>query len=397
MSGRGAVRRLALARLVSSIGSVGSFTGIAYTLWALTGSALWVSGGVLALVVVGGLVQPVAGLVADRFDRRRVMVASDLGAAAAFGVLALVADVPLAIIGVTAVATLAGAPFWPASRAALPNLVEGDDLAWANGRIAAAQALGVLIGPALAAGLLALAGPWLMFVANAATFTLSALLVASIRLRFQAERAHDAGGSGARAGLDVVRADRGLRLLLVGEILVFAGFGTLMTADAPLSDAFGQGSTGYAILIVAWGAGQLVGTTGAGRLLAPGGEPGFMVGGLTALAASTLLVGVTPVFALAVVGMAIGGLGIGGSEVARQTFVQRRTPDAVAGRVFAALEFGAVAAIGIGTVLAGPAIDRLGAQASYVAVACLMTVGTAVQLRLLRIPAPAIVTDVRIS
>ncbi len=394
-TGRGAAQRLALARLVSSIGSVGSFTGIAYTLWELTGSAVWVSAGIVSLVVVGGLVQPLAGLIADRHDRRRVMIASDLATAAIFGVLALLASSPLAIVIVTAAATVTATPFWPASRAAMPNLVDEADLPWANGRIAAAQALGVLLGPVLAAGLLAASGPWAMFAANAVTFALSALIVSTVRARFQAERGSHPAADGAFAGLHVVRGDRGLRLLVAGEIIAFAGFGTLMTADAPLSDAFGQGSTGYALLIVAWGLGQLIGTTGTGRILPPGSEPLFMVVGLTLLAVGTLMVGVTPTFWIAIAGMAVGGLGIGGADVARQTFVQRRTHDAVAGRVFAALEFASVAAIGLGTAGAGPAIDAIGAQQAYVVVAALMAVGVAVQMGLLRLPEAATVTDVR--
>ena len=88
-TGRSAVRRVAVARGISLTGSGAAFAVLAYIVYRLTGdSAIWLSMTLLLTMGVQGLVQPFASWLGDRFDRRRVLVISDLCAAAGFVALA---------------------------------------------------------------------------------------------------------------------------------------------------------------------------------------------------------------------------------------------------------------------------------------------------------------------
>src|SRR5918996_6156039 len=84
-SGRSAVRRVATARGISLTGSGAAFAVLAYVVYRLTGeSAVWLSMTLLLTMGVQGMVQPIASWLGDRFDRRRVLVISDLCAAGGF-------------------------------------------------------------------------------------------------------------------------------------------------------------------------------------------------------------------------------------------------------------------------------------------------------------------------
>jgi predicted MFS family arabinose efflux permease len=97
------VRRIAIARAVSIAGAEAAYVAIVATMLDRTGSAAWVSAALLAWIGVGGLVAPIAGSLGDRFDRRRVMIVSDLAGAATFAAIAFVHS-PQALLALTVVA-----------------------------------------------------------------------------------------------------------------------------------------------------------------------------------------------------------------------------------------------------------------------------------------------------
>jgi MFS family permease len=131
------VRQLATARVVSSGGSQAAQIALVYQIYTITRSGLWVAVALFGSITLGGLLGPISGWTADRFDRRRVMVLSELSAGAVY--LGLVfAHAPVALVAGALAATILGSPFRGASAAAIPNLVGAEDLAWANAQIAAA-------------------------------------------------------------------------------------------------------------------------------------------------------------------------------------------------------------------------------------------------------------------
>ena len=151
---------------------------------------------------------PGAGYLGDRLDRRRVMIASDLAAAAVSLALASSPE-PLLLVLLFGLHTIVQSPFEPASAAALPNLVPAGDVPRANALVAASTSAGYLVGPLLGGALLGLgAAPSAVFVFDAASFVVSAALVASIRRPFRAAPVNAAAASGgALAGARLLARD----------------------------------------------------------------------------------------------------------------------------------------------------------------------------------------------
>ena len=145
---RTAIRRIALARLVSLTGGEAAYIALMVAIYDATGSAAWMSATLLLTWGATGLLTPFGGALGDRFDRRNVMIASDLAAAVAIACLALTST-PAIMLAIALVSAAAQAPFYWASTAAVPNLVAADEVAWANGTVAVGRNAGQVLGPVM--------------------------------------------------------------------------------------------------------------------------------------------------------------------------------------------------------------------------------------------------------
>jgi MFS family permease len=364
-SQRTAVWLLASGRLISLTGGAAAYTALNFYLYERTGSAVWVAAALFLTFGTIGFASPLAGWVGDRFDRRRVMIVSDLAGAGGFGVMALVDD-PGVLLVFAFLSALAEAPFLSASAAAIPNLVPEDDLSWANGLVTVGRQAGILLGPVLGGTLVAGAGPELVFVLNAVSFVISAVMIAGLRgLRFGGSRADAERQSGVIAGLSFVARDRVLRTMVFGWLALVLALGMSMVADVPLVELFGAGSFGYGLLIASWGAGSVVGSLAAGRWFSARTEPFGLVAGIGIVALSAGIVWIAPWFQLVLVAIVVMGIGDGLSMVAHQGIVQRRAPDAVRARVMGAMDAVIHVGLGLSYLVAGPAVDALGPRGVY--------------------------------
>ena len=113
---RSAVRRLATARLISITGGGAAYAVLNFTIYQQTGSAAWVAAALLVTFGVIGFIAPPAGILGDRYDRRIVMIVSDLAGAFCFGMMALGQD-PAWLLVWAFLSACAEAPFWSASEA----------------------------------------------------------------------------------------------------------------------------------------------------------------------------------------------------------------------------------------------------------------------------------------
>jgi MFS family permease len=363
-SSRTAVRRLALARLISLTGGAAAYLALNFELYRRTGSATWVAAALFLTFGTIGFVSPFAGALGDRFDRQRVMIVSDLAAAVCFFAMALAHDPALLLLWAF-FSAVAEAPFLSASSAAIPNLVADDHLSWANGMVAIGRNAGILLGP-LAGGLLvASIGAGAVFALNAVTFLASAALVATVRANFSGERHGGEEHRGLRAGFRFLWSERVLRTIVLAWVALVLGLGMTMVADVPLVDLFDAGSFGYGVLIACWGGGSIVGSL-LGRRLKASNEARWFLIGTAAIAATSIVTGLSPWFALVLGAILLMGIGDGVSLVAQQGIMQRRTPDAVRSRVSGA--FDAILHIGMAVsyVIAGPAVSWLGPRGVYI-------------------------------
>ena len=223
------------------------------------------------------LLGPIGGAIADRFDRRRLMVLLDVARAAVMVVVALVVTIgvhPLVVVVLVVVATALTTAYRPAAVAATPLLVPESDLAAANAAEATVGQLAWFIGPAVGAARCRGRRPEPAFVVNGATFAVSALLIGRIG---------DIGrGSGATAaderapsiarqivdGAKAIRATDGLVAMTVLLVAVMFAYGIENVVQVlVVQDRLGWDAGGVGVLSVCLGIGGLIAAPFAGRVV----------------------------------------------------------------------------------------------------------------------------------
>ncbi|CAN5873592.1 hypothetical protein BH23ACT10_BH23ACT10_34180 [soil metagenome] len=212
--------------LISNCGNWIQNVSAATAVFAITRSAT-LTGVVSGALWLGALVlQPYAGALSDRVDRRRMLLIGQSLALAAATVLAVWTAIvgidglpgPWPIIGATVVIGIGTAIAIPAMQALVPALVPPDDLDQAIALNSVTFTLGRAIGPAIAAGVLLVGGPRLGFMVNAATYVPLVVILLMIRQR-EVERNGDTDGS-VREVLRLVRDDRRLLVLLAATTAI---------------------------------------------------------------------------------------------------------------------------------------------------------------------------------
>jgi MFS family permease len=383
---RSNVRRLALGRMISVTGGAAAFTALNYTVWDRTHSPFMQALSLLLTFGVAGLLGPFAGALGDRLDRRRVLIASEAISTVFFAAMAFV-DTPLWLIMLAFCSAIAELPFFSASRAAIPNLVESeDDIAWANSLVTLGVHSGIAIGPVIGGLLVAVAGPSWVFAINAVSFVISLLLTLTVHGRFQEERTAEqhAEHAGITAGLVYLWREPVLRRLTIAWFVFVVGMGMGMVADAPLAESFGSGAMGYGLMIACWGLGSTLGA-GVGRWMHARSEPVWMVGGAAGITVTAAIVGFVPVFPVVLGALLAMGINDGLTIVAENGMMQRRTPDAVRSRTMAAFEAVLSFGLAVAYISAGPVLRVVAPQSMYRIGALGAGVATVILFPLLRL------------
>jgi MFS family permease len=362
---RSAVRRLASARVISITRGAAAYTALMFSIYERTHSAAWLSATLLLTFGITGFVGVFAGTLGDRYDRRTVMIVSDLLGAVFFLCMGLV-HAPWLLLLFAFFSAVVEVPFWSASAAAIPNLISSEsDLPWANSMVAMAKNAGIMIGPAIGGVAVNALGPQWVFIANAISFLVSAWLVFTVHGRFAGSRSEeDHRHRGVRAGVSFLINDRVLRTMSFAWIILVLGIGMGMVADVPLAESFHAGSIGFGLIVTAWGAGSVIGSF-AGRYLKERTEPWALVLGTSTIAVSASLIGVSPWFPPIIALVLVFGIGDSFCLVAEQGIRQRRTPDPLRSRVMAASEATWQFVLPVSYLLAGVVLNAVGPQGVY--------------------------------
>lgn len=389
-SARSAIARLALARAISITGGAAAFTALMFAVYERTGrSTLWLSAALLVTFGMHGVFGWFAGALGDRFDRKKVLIASDVAGVVVYLAMAPVQDAGwLLLFGFLAAA--AEAPFISASSAAVPALVDRpEDVDRANSWVSVGTSAGVFIGPAIGGLLLDVVGAGTVFAANAVTFAVSAALVWSIRRPFaevDGEGAEDHRGT--LAGLRFIRREPVLSRITIAFTIMVAFIGLVMVSDLPLVELFARDEAEigrlYGFLIAAWGLGSTVGAL-AGRMITGRTELRWLVATNAGFAVMMGLVGVSPVFWPILLFLFLNGGFDAMSIVAIRGIQQRRAPDAVRSRVMASTDALWNLGVAFGYAVAGPLVALLGPRPLYVAAGLGALIGTAILLPLWRV------------
>ena len=368
-------RRLALGRLVSLSGGSAAYIALVAAIYGETGSALWVSAAIFSSVVASVASAPGAGWIGDRFDRRGVLIGSDVAAAAVSLAMAATANSAAALVVLLGVSSIAQSPFEPASAAALPTVVPERDVPRANALIATTSSAGYLLGPLLGGAVLGVgASPATLFAVDAGTFACSAVVVILIGRPF------GRGGTdqhpGALAGLRLIAREPGLRMPVLAGMVSLVGIGIADVASYPLSLNLGGGTAGYGAMTALLGGGGLLGAALAGRVV-QSGPARVLAAAFAASAAGLVLAGAAPILAIGLAGMALAGAGRGLGDVASMTLIQARAPDEVRSRVFAAQDGAAHAAFSVSAFTGGLLVQLAGPHGAF-ATAAAFALGAAV-------------------
>jgi MFS family permease len=364
----GAFRRLLAGLAVSQAGDWLYNVALLAFVYERTHSAGWLAATTAARVLPIVVLGPLGGVIADRFDRRRTMIASDvLRAGLMLGLAAVaLAGLPVVLAPVLAgLATAAAAPYPPSAAATTPRLVPDEDLPGANAARAVVGMGAVAAGPVVGAVLLLLGPASTAFLVNAATFTLSALAVLSIPAgpAFRPGRVPE-----ARNGViaDIVLGARALRshpvaLRLVGaDVVCSVVYGMQTVLLLLLSRHLGFGDAGYGYVLAGLGAGGILGTTVAGRAAASGRPRAVLAGALLVLAVPSALMAVTPWLPGLLLWAVISGAGAALVEVLCETALQRELDEDVFARAYGVALPVVIGGIVLGSLIAAPLVALLG-------------------------------------
>jgi len=374
-SPRAAIRRLATARFVALAGTDAAAVAIGFSLYEQTRSASWLSLSLMLTVGAGALLAPLGGRAGDRFDRRRLMVASELSAAVVLLALAFV-HTPVALLGLGLLSAAIGTLFGPASGAAIAHIAGERDLSWANALIATGANVGKTAGRLGAGVVMAALGVGGVFVLGAVAVLVSASLIASVRHALSAPRPLAADTeAGVESGLQLLARHPTLRLVVVSACISTFATAFSMTAEVPLVFELGAGAIGLGALTACWGIGMVAGSWCAGRVLHRDNEATGVLAGRLAMAAGVGLVAAAPSIGPALACYLVGGAGGGFMGVAAQSLILRNTPEPLRARTLGALDACRNVAFGVGVVGAGGLVDLLGASAVYATVGAAMTLG----------------------
>jgi DHA3 family macrolide efflux protein-like MFS transporter len=420
-----------LGQTVSFIGDYFYWLAIPIMVEKLTGSALQVGLSVMASALPMLVLGPVAGVFVDRWDRKRTMIVADL-LRAGLVLLCLFVRTPDQVWIYYVVAFLMSCVsrfFFPSQNAVLPLIVpDREDLLAANGLMQIVQTAGLLIGPTLAGFSIGIWGEQVAFVADSATFLVSALAITTMSVP------RTTPGRGARrtrqGELEAVAAEirEGVRYLfdnrtMVGVLLCLAvvqlGLGAINVVWVPfMRRVFGMGAEGLGAVDAAQGMGMALGGLALGVVARRSSRKALAGWSIIFIGGMIALMGLSPAFSLAhllpglpadaaLEGMAVGqrllylpllllvyslllGIALVPAQSALMTMMQLAVPDLKRGRVGSALNAMTTAAGLVSMVVAAAMGEVVPLRLIYVVSGFLVSAGGIVGLVVLQEPEPGI-------
>jgi len=366
------LRLLIAAFLVDDVGSWSYIVVISVYIFDRTHSTQWLAANAACRWGPSLLLASYGGVLADRYQRTTVMVISALASAVLMTgmAVAVASTAPVAyLLVISALSSVAMAPYQPAAGALTPEIVGEQDLSAANSIFSALQSLVVVVGPGIG-GLLLLTGrPVISVAINAASFAVAAALVTRLRVRSRG------GGSAEESTAQQWLA--GLRSLVTQPVAVAvilfcaldsAVYGAATVLYVPLSVRLGTGPTGYSYLLAGSALGGLLGAGVANRLSGASRLAPVIMGSICLQALPFLLT--VPVHwpALAAALQVLSGVGMIIVDVLAITSLQRDLPGDVLGRVLGVFDTVVLAGILLASLATGVLLAHADVNVALVAV-----------------------------
>jgi MFS family permease len=362
-------RRLWLASVASNLGSFLQTVASTWLMLQLTGSAFWVGLMVAAPTLPLLLVAMPAGAMADLFERRRIVLVSQLVLAATAGTLALLGFLGLItapiLLGLGIALGTATAFNLPAQQAMTPDLVPNHHVAGAVALNSVALNVARAVGPALGGLIVATAGPQTAFALNAVTYL--AVVVAVSRLPRASLDDHEPIGTAIASGLRYARYTPSYRwLLLVAASFALTSAVVQATLPTFTAERFGRGAEASRLPLSAMGVGALIGAFSrpavADRL-----RSAMVPAGIAAFGLAGVGLGLSPSLPVAMAALVVAGVLWVYILVTLNATAQLMSPSWVRGRIMSLYQLSFLGVLPIGSILAGALADAIGSGRALVA------------------------------
>lgn len=358
-------RRLFAGRLVTNAGDSVYAVAAMWLVYTLSGSTFY-TGVAGALTLGPAALQVFVGPLVDRWSLRRALVATQVVQSV------LVATIPVAhVLGVLSVelvlvvmpvVALLNQFVYPAQNAALPRIVDEDELTTANSALSLAYQGVDMVFNGVAGILVVTLGAVTLYAVDSITFLVAAVLFAGLRVPPATVDDDVSGADGTylgdlREGIGFVRGTV-IAKLFGASIMANALFGITWAVLPAFADATGDAGT-YGFLLAGISAGTLMGALVATRFDAvPYGR--LSIAGFAFAAGAWFVALLAPWFPITVVLFGAAFVPVGVTNVVSATMLQRLVPDALLGRVMALLGSMGTAAMPVGSLLGGTAGGVLG-------------------------------------
>ncbi len=369
--------RLYSAAAASQLGAAIFSVSVAWVVYHRTGSALDITYIGIAGVVPGVAIGLFAGVLADRYNRRTLMILSDVIRAVALTAFTAY----LASIGFNLLVTLAAvvvvygftATFQPASSAILPRMMPTEDLEDANGLLLATGMGAQVVGSAAGGLILAFSGAVPGFAVNALTYLLSAVFLAQIASRVGAvaqglgtPREEGSFSRDLREGMRYIRERLPLLEVVLGAMpvnfLASMVFSFLVVYNAQI---LSNNTSEYAFLVAGIAAGIAIGAVAVGRLGARRFAGPLIAIGVVVAGAGVLGLAISHAFGWSLLLDIAIGFVIGLINTALAATLQAIVPNQLLGRVLSVEQVGGSLATPVGIVLGGILITLHGVKFDY--------------------------------
>jgi MFS family permease len=331
-----------VAQLVSTAGS--SLTDLAAAIYVFdrTGSALLVGVTLMATAVPSLIVGLLAGVLVDRYDRRLVMIGSNLAQAVVVALIPFLLGIDVSLLFVAILVNAGVKQFFdPAYESLIPEIASDEELTAANAFLSIASFGSTAIGFA-GAGLLASIDIRFAFWIDALTFLFSAgcifLLSVRVKLEMEEDTSVEVVIANLRTGVRTIAQTPMIRSLFLLGAPAFFAFGLWNVLLLPMAiRELGATEFEYGLQEGLTSIGFVLGSLFMARY-ADRLQIGLwvFVGGI-GMGVAGIFYGLSPTIWIAIVWVMVSGFFNSPSAVARQTLLQRSTPRELRGRVFSAL------------------------------------------------------------
>ena len=382
----GQYRLLWGAHLLSVTGNQVTRLAVPFQVYVLTGSPLAIAGVMGAQLIPILVLSLLAGSIADAFDRRKVLMTTQVGLAVTnvgFVVASLQEDPPVWLFFLLAASTGSFlAVDWPARLAAVPRLVPRERLPAAIALTQLSQNSSQIIGPAIGGLILAWQGPAAAYVADLAAFSVSIWGLVLLRPIPPLHRVVAPGLAAIREGLAFARSRR----VILGAFAIDLNamiFGRPIGLFPVLAlDVFHVGAAGVGVLTAAPAIGAFVGALLSGWISGIRRSGRAVVLSVFIWGAVVTLFGLASFsFALALVLLAISGAADVLSTMLRWTIIQIETPDDLRGRVTSINNMTVTSGPRLGDIRAATVASQVGPQLAVVSGGLMCLAGALVVAR----------------